>query len=173
MKPIILAAATAGLMSATPALANGDWTGFYAGIGIGNLDVDTNTGLSNDDVSYGFHGGYRYDFGQWVTGGEIEYEIAEVSLAPGVDVDSVARLKGILGYDLGQTLLYGTAGVAEVDVSNLGRETGGFYGVGVAYAVTPTAVLSLEVLDHDFNNINSSGVDADATSINLRASLRF
>lgn len=173
MKNTILAAVAIGALGATPAVANGDWTGFYAGIGVGNLDVDTNVGLNDDDVAYGIHGGYRFDIGTWVVGGELEYDWSDVGLAPGVSVDNVLRLKGSVGYDLGPTLLYFAAGTAEVDVSGLGDDWGGFYGVGLAYQITPSAVLSAEILEHEFNNIGGSGIDADATSFNLRASLRF
>lgn len=87
-------------------------------------------------------------------------------------MNDVWRLKGTVGYDLGQFLLYGALGYAEVDTS-LGDDSGAFYGVGLAYQVTPTAILGLEILEHDFNNINSTGVDADATSVAIRASFRF
>lgn len=173
MKKVLLAAVAAGSLGATPALANGDWTGFYGGIGVGNLDVDTNVGLNDDDVAYGIHGGYRFDLGTWVVGGELEYDWTDVGLAAGVSVDSVFRVKGTVGYDLGQTLLYLAAGSAEVDVDGVGDDRGGFYGVGVAYQITPAAIISAEILEHEFNNINGSGIDADATSVNLRASFRF
>ncbi len=172
MKTAVLAAMAALTLGAAPALANGQWTGFYGGIGIGQLDVDTTVG-DNDDTSYGLHAGYRYDLGQWVVGGEVEYDFTDVDLAPGVSVDHVLRLKATFGYDLGQTLVYVAGGWAEVDVDGLGDEDGGFYGLGVAYQVTPRTILSAELLEHDFNNIAGSGIDADATSFAVRASLRF
>ncbi|MCE8009301.1 outer membrane beta-barrel protein [Aestuariivita sp.] len=173
MKKIILAAVAAGTLSAGPALANGDWTGFYAGIQAGNLDVDTNIGASGDDTSYGVHAGYRWDFGQWVAGGEFEYDSTDVTLGAGAaTVDEVMRLKGTIGFDIGRTLIYAAAGWAEVDTS-LGSDDGAFVGLGLAYQVTPNTVLGLEVLEHDFNNINGSAVDADATSVSVRASFRF
>ncbi|MFY9212603.1 MAG: porin [Aestuariivita sp.] len=173
MKKSILAAAAVAALSASPALADGDWDGFYAGIQAGTLDVDTNIGANGDDTSYGVHAGYRFDFGTWVAGGEFEYDDTDVSLGGGAArVNDVWRLKGTVGYDLGQFLLYGALGYAEVDTS-LGDDSGAFYGVGLAYQVTPNAILGLEILEHDFNNINSTGVDADATSVAIRASFRF
>lgn len=172
MKNVILAAAAATALTAAPALAN-DWTGFYAGIQAGNLDVETSIGADGDDTSYGVHAGYRWDFGDFVAGGEIEYDTADVTLGAGAaTVDDVLRLKGTLGYDVGQALLYVAAGWAEVGTS-LGDDDGGFYGVGVAWQVAPQAVLGLEVLEHEFSNINGTGIDADATSVGLRASFRF
>ena len=173
MKQTVLAAAAATLVAATPAVADGDWTGFYAGIGVGYLDVDTSVGLNNDDRGYGVHVGYRYDFGQWVVGGELEYDRADVILAPGLTVDNVGRLKGSFGYDLGTAMLYAAIGAAEVSVGGLGDDTGEFYGIGVAYQLSPRAEMSAEVLEHDFDNIGGAGVGADATSVNFRVSLRF
>ena len=174
MKKAILAAAAAGALTAAPALAN-DWTGFYAGINLGSVDVDTSVpGVGNDDTSYGVHVGYDYDLGNWVVGAEFEYDWTDVQLIPGaVSVDSVMRFKGKVGYDLGSTLLYFAAGSAEADVAGLGDDWGGFYGVGIAYQVSSQASLSLEILEHDFNNIAGTGINADATSISARASFRF
>jgi predicted porin len=173
MKHQILTAAVLVATGASPALANGDWTGFYAGIQAGQLDVDTSIGADGDDTQYGVHAGYRFDTGTLVYGGEFDYDTGTVSLGGGAaTVDDVWRLKGTLGYDIGDILLYGAAGYAEVDTS-LGNDGGAFYGIGAAYQVGPGAVLGLEVLDHDFNNIGGSGVDADALSVTARASFRF
>lgn len=152
-----------------------DWSGFYAGAGIGNLEVDTSVvGAKNDDMSYGVHAGYRFDTGQWVFGGEFEYEWTDIELVPGtVSVDRVMRLKATAGYDFGQTLMYLAGGAAEVDVNGLGDEWGGFFGLGAAYAVSPQTIFSLELLEHNFSNIGGSGIDADAWSVNLRASWNF
>lgn len=151
----------------------GDWTGGYAGLSLGNINVDTNiAGVDGDDVSYGVHGGYDYDFGQFVLGGEIEYDATDINLGGAATVDSVARLKLRGGYDLGRTMIYVTGGVAEVDTS-LGSDTGGFGGLGIAYQVTDRFYLGGEVLEHRFENIGGSGVDADATSVSIRGGVRF
>ncbi|SFA41350.1 Outer membrane protein beta-barrel domain-containing protein [Paracoccus halophilus] len=161
-------------LSATSVLAQ-DWSGFYAGVGIGNLEVDTSiAGVKENDVAYGIHAGYRYDGGQWVLGGEFEHDWTDIDLVSGdVSVDRVMRFKATAGYDLGRTLLYVVAGTAEVDVDGLGDDWGGFYGLGAAYAVSPRAIVSLELLEHEFNNIGGSGTDADAWSAGLRASWKF
>jgi len=161
-------------LSTTSALAN-DWSGFYAGAGIGNLEVDTSVaGVKENDMSYGVHAGYRFDAGEWVFGGELEYDWADIDLIPGsVSVDSVMRLKATAGYDFGQTLVYLVAGTAQVDVDGLGDDWGGFIGLGAAYAVSPQTILGVELLEHNFTNIGGSGVDADAWSVGLRASWKF
>lgn len=155
-----------------PASMGGEWTGFYGGLQLGQLDVDGTGAADGDDISYGLHAGYDYDFGRFVLGGELEYDFADLDLAGAATVDSVLRLKVRGGYDLGRTLVYATAGMARVDTS-LGSENGEFAGLGLAYQLTDQFVVGGEVLAHKFDDINGSGVDADATSINLRGSFRF
>ncbi|UWR66313.1 porin family protein [Phaeobacter inhibens] len=151
----------------------GDWTGAYIGGQIGQLDADTSNGLSGDDVSYGVHAGYNYDFGRFVLGGEIDYDATDVDLGGGAaTVDSVMRGKVKAGYDFGPVLAYVTGGVAQVDTS-VGDETGEFYGIGVAYRLTDQWTVGGEVLEHDFDNLGSSGISADATTVSLRASYQF
>ncbi|MFY0311124.1 outer membrane protein [Leisingera sp. D0M16] len=150
----------------------GDWTGFYLGGQIGQLDADATNGASGDDAAYGIHGGYNYDFGRFVLGGELDYDTTDLDLGGGASVDSVARAKLKAGYDFGNVLAYVTGGVAEAD-SSLGSETGEFYGVGLAYQVTDQWQIGGEVLEHEFDEFGSSGVGADATSVSLRASFKF
>jgi predicted porin len=149
-----------------------DWTGFYGGINLGRIDVDGTGGADGDDTSYGLHAGYDYDFGSYVLGGEVEYDKTDIDLNGAATVDNVARLKLKAGYDLGSTLIYATAGAARVDTS-LGNDTGAFGGLGVAYQLTDQFTLGSEVLYHDFSDIGGSGVDANATTLGLRASFRF
>ena len=87
-------------------------------------------------------------------------------------MDNVQRLKLRGGYDLGKTLIYATAGAARVDTS-IGKDTGEFFGVGMAYQVTDRFTVGGEVLEHRFDDIGGTGVDADATTFNLRSSFRF
>lgn len=149
-----------------------DWTGFYAGGGIGYGDVDGTGAADGDDITYGLHAGYDVDFGRFVLGGEVEYDLADIDLNGAAQTDSVARLKLRGGYDLGRTLVYATGGIAHLDTS-IGSDTGAFLGLGVAYRVSDRFVLGGEVLEHRFDDIGGSGVDADATTLNLRGSLRF
>ncbi|GFE51691.1 membrane protein [Roseobacter cerasinus] len=159
-----------------PVYTGGDWTGFYAGGQIGNLDVDGEGGLAGvggDDTTYGLHAGYNYDFGTWVVGGELDYDDASVDLSPGsASVDSVWRAKLRGGYDFGRTLLYATAGLADLDTS-IGSDTGEFYGLGVSYKATEQFIVSGEYLMHDFSDIGTTGADADADAFTIRASWQF
>ncbi|MCL7466718.1 porin family protein [Phaeovulum sp. NW3] len=170
-----LAVGAAILALSTTSVFASDWSGFYAGAGIGNLEVDTSVvGVKENDTAYGIHAGYRFDAGRWVLGGEFEHDWTDVELVPGaVTADRVMRLKATAGYDFGQTLVYLAAGAAKVNVDGLGDDWGSFYGVGAAYAVSPRTIVSLELLEHNFSDIGGSGIDADAWSAGLRASWKF
>lgn len=161
-QPIILASVALG----------GDWTGAYGGLNLGYADVDGTGTANGNGMTYGAHLGYDYDFGSFVLGGELEYDKADIDLNGAADVDSVTRLKLRGGYDLGRTLIYATGGVAKLDTS-IGSDTGQFLGLGVAYKVTESFTVGSELLQHRFRDIGGTGVDADATTFNLRGSFRF
>ncbi|WP_299587390.1 outer membrane beta-barrel protein [uncultured Tateyamaria sp.] len=157
---------------APPPALGGDWTGAYGGVQLGYGDVNGSGAADGDDVLGGVHLGYNYDFGTFVLGGELDYDFADIDLNGAASVDSVARLKLKAGYDFGPALGYVTAGVADVDTS-IGSESGEFYGIGVAYQITDRYVVGAELLEHSFDDIGGSGVDADATTLTLRGSIRF
>ncbi|MEM6372724.1 MAG: outer membrane beta-barrel protein [Pseudomonadota bacterium] len=150
----------------------GDWTGGYAGVQLGYGDVNGTGTADGDDFLYGLHVGYDYDFGTFVLGGELDYDAGDIDLNGAATVDSVARLKLRAGYDFGRTLAYFTTGVADVDTS-LGSESGEFYGIGAVYQITDVYTVGAELLEHNFDNINGTGVDADATTLTVRGSIRF
>lgn len=168
------------VIAAPPPAASpdGDWGGFYAGAQIGYADVDSNgAGLDGDGIIGGVHGGYRWDFGRTVLGGEIDIDAADVDLGGNVGkLDSVARLKLLLGADLGRTLLYATAGVAYAEAS-VGAadlsDNGYFGGIGLDYALGGNWTVGGEVLVHRFDDFDDSGVDLDATTVKAKVSYRF
>jgi len=156
----------------TPVNTGGDWSGAYGGLNLGYGDVDGTGAADGDDTTYGVHLGYDYDFGRFVLGGELEYDKIDIDLNGAANADSVARLKLRGGYDMGRTLVYATAGAAKLKTS-IGDDTGEFVGVGVAYKVTDSFTVGGELLEHRFDDIGGSGVDADATTFNLRGGFRF
>ncbi|NNK16673.1 MAG: porin family protein [Sulfitobacter sp.] len=162
------------VIAPAPVAVSGEWTGFYTGLQLGYADIDGDGGLEGDDNTYGFHAGYDYDFGDFVLGGELDYDKADIDLNAGAArIDSIARLKLKGGYDLGNTLIYATAGVARADTS-VGDETGPFAGLGISYKVTDRYTVGAEILEHRFDDVGGiAGNDLDATTITLRGSLRF
>jgi len=167
-EPVIEAAPT----FAPTTVAETDWTGAYGGLNLGYADIDGTGSADGNEGAYGLHLGYDYDFGQYVLGGELEYDKADVDLGTLGNTDSIARLKLRGGYDFGKTLLYATAGAAYLD-SSLGSDTGAFAGIGVAYKVTDRFTVGGELLENRFDDIDGTGIDADATTFNLRGSFRF
>lgn len=177
MKTLLTASAIAILASTAYAQ---DWTGGYVGLGIGYADIPDisasggGTVQGGSDYTYGIHGGYTYDFGQWVAGGELEYDRVDLAVANGgVTVDDVLRLKASIGYDFGPATSYLILGGARAYTSGLGDDTGYLYGIGAAYRITPQWVLSGEVIQHKFDDFNGSGLDVEANTFNVRASFRF
>ena len=71
----------------------GDWTGFYGGLQLGQHDVDGTGAADGDDISYGLHAGYDYDFDRFVLGGDLDYDFTDIDLGGAATVDNVLRLK--------------------------------------------------------------------------------
>ncbi len=149
----------------------GDWTGAYAGLSFGNLDVDGG-GFDDNGPAYGVFGGYDYDFGQFVLGGELEWQSMDDLDLGGIDIDNVTRLKVRAGYDAGPALIYGVLGAARADTS-IGDADGAVAGLGMDYKVTDRFTVGAEYLAHRFDDAANSGIDVDANAINLRGALRF
>jgi opacity protein-like surface antigen len=191
-------------VAVAPVAPASDWTGFYAGgqLGYGNLALDITDGQDSLEVGdgsgalLGVHAGYMRDFGRFVLGGEIDYDLASIDIeqdgeigdGPGTlgSVDSVARAKVRLGFDAGRFLPYVTAGVARASLSYdvAGAEaafddtvSGRVFGLGVVYAVNDRLSLGVEALRHDFDGPGDSGAEFDfetqVDTVSVRASWRF
>lgn len=169
----LISACTIALM-ATSTFA-GDWTAGYAGLGVGYGDVDLSAGLpGGDNTTFGIHGGYDYDMGDWVIGSELEYGRVNIDVANGSGtIDNVLSLKVKFGYDFGSALGYALVGGSRAYTDNLGNDTGGLYGLGLAYQVNPQWMVSGEYIRNYYDNFNNSGIDVDADTFNVRASFRF
>ncbi|MEX3015553.1 outer membrane protein [Gymnodinialimonas hymeniacidonis] len=174
-----------------PAPIGYDWSGFYGGVQLEYGDVTADlaaTGAeaaAGDDALYGVFGGYRFDFGDFVVGGEIDYNLADIDLttpagAAAGTLDSVLRAGIEAGYDAGPALIYGTAGLAQATATLAGVEdtdNGYFFGAGVDYLVTDQIVLGAEILQHEFEGFTSTGLGTDldisATTFGINAAFRF
>lgn len=150
-----------------------DWTGFYAGLQYGQGDADVNfdgDSVSSDFDAYGVHGGYNRDFGQFVLGGELDYNRIDLDEAGEGDL---VRLRGRAGYDLGRFMPYVSLGAAHVDADDL-SETAFTYGIGADFKVTERVTLGAEYTRQDFDDVNDvSGFDIDSDMVQVRASFRF
>lgn len=193
--------ATALALGAAPALAGGmaqpapppavipvapapapaaDWTGAYGGLQLEYGDAELSGALDEEGTGAlaGIFGGYRYDFGSYVVGAELDLNLADIELdAAGGEIDMVSRLGLEAGFDAGPALIYGTAGaaIATVDAgTDTLRGDGYFYGVGVDYAFTDNITVGAELLQHEFDDFDdTSGLDASALTFGVNAALRF
>lgn len=156
-----------------------DWSGAYVGAQLGYGDVDSNgAGLDGNDWLGGVHAGYRWDLGNWVAGTELSYDKANIALGPtaGDELDSVLALKLSAGYEIGNSLVYGTVGAAQAEASVGGadlKDSGFLYGVGFDYAVNDRWTVGGELLEHKFDNYDGTGVDLGATTLKAKVGLRF
>ncbi|MDR9395584.1 MAG: outer membrane beta-barrel protein [Roseovarius sp.] len=154
--------------------ASPDWTGFYTGVQLGFAEVDTDLAGNDDDVIGGIVGGYDHDFGQWVVGGGLDYDFADIDLnASGGALEEVFRVKGRAGYKIGQGLLYATTGYAWADTNSFGDDDGYFVGGGYEYRVSDQFSIGGEVLYHEFDDFGNLGSDVEATTVQLRGTFRF
>ncbi len=160
------------------ASADGDWSGAYVGAQLGYGDLDSNGGgLDGNGAIGGVHAGYRADFGKFVAGAELDYDVADIELgAAAGTLDNVARVKLMGGIDLGRALLYATAGAAYADAT-VGAaklsDNGTFAGVGLDYAVSDRFTVGGEYLMHKFDDFDGSGVDLDVDTIKAKVSFTF
>lgn len=158
-----------------------DWSGFYAGanIGYGKLKGDLAGAevADADGAIGGVQAGYRWDFGQTVLGVEAAYSGSNVEdSATGVELKNKADLKLQLGYDLGQSLVYGTVGASRAKISDgttSVSDTGWVAGLGYDYALTEQWTVGGEYLYHKYDDFNDSGVDIDGSTVALRANFKF
>lgn len=176
-------------MIAVPAPApvtGGDWQGGYAGLqlgyGFGEFSLDTDD-FDTDGVIGGFHVGYLWDNGNWVFGPELQYDASDLSFDdPGGEgsFDEIARLKFRAGRDMGQGLLYGSAGLAYANfdgasgVTDIDFDDPGYVvGIGYDYKFTETWTVGGEYQYHVFDDFGADGNDVDFSTIHLRASYNF
>lgn len=166
--------ALAPVIEGAEVFASPNWTGFYGGGQIGYADVDTNLpGVDGDDIIGGLTVGYDYDLGNWVVGAGLDYDFADIELGGAASVGNVFRFKLRGGYKIGNGLFYATGGYANADTDVLSDDDGYFIGAGYEHLIASNFSLGGEVLYHEFDNFNGSGIDVDATTLQLRGVFRF
>jgi hypothetical protein len=164
---LVLAAAIAA-----PGLASGgDWTGAYGGFQFSALNGEA-AGDDGSGALAGVHAGYNIAFGTFVLGAGLDLDFGDIDLGQSVEVDGLARLGFRAGADLGRTFVYGTAGFARADTS-LGTGDGGYAGVGAGWRVGERMTVGGEVVYQQFDDVNGSGIDLDATTASARVTFNF
>jgi opacity protein-like surface antigen len=91
------------------------------------------------------------------------------------EIDGIATAKLRAGYDAGAFLPYVTAGYASAytadDIGGEDQFDGYVYGAGVDYKVTENIVVGGEVLQHEFEDLGAT--DLEATTAAARVSYQF
>lgn len=168
------AAAVVAILLSTPAIAqDANWTGLYGGLGL-NAGSLTNSG-STDNGSFdtvGLGAGYLWDAGSFAYGGELSYSIgAGRDSSSTVDM-SEATFKGILGYQIGKNLVYGSAGVSSYSFSGTGVSVNDQFnvmGIGARRTFLDKYVGVIEMtrsIDDTYNGTSNS-LTKDALSVRV------
>lgn len=162
---------------------SGEWTGFYGGAQLGYGEVQSDGGaLDGNGMLGGLHAGYRMDFGTFVAGAELAYDLTNIELGTdvaGADLDNLGSVALLGGIDMGQFLVYGTIGKSRASsdfsgtVTGDGSATGNFAGLGLDYAVSDTMTVGGSLVKHAFDDIDSLGTDVDMTALKARVSFKF
>lgn len=173
VRGLLPAVIAAGLSTTVPVMAE-NRTGTFGGFQFSAFSGEA-SGAGRGEGSgalIGLHVGYDVDFGSFVLGAEVDIDFGGVDLGDAAEVESVTRLKLRAGTDIGRTFVYGTAGVARAETS-LGPGEGGFAGVGAGWRLGARVRLGGEVLYQRFDDIDGSGVDAEATTATARVTFSF
>lgn len=156
---------------------SGDWTGAYGGVTLSYGDISSSPGTADGDGAlYGLRAGYDYDFGSFVLGGSIGYDFSDIDVGGGDTLDGLATLKLRGGYDLGNTLIYASGGLAQANATVGGvdeDDTGYVLGVGAEYKMTTNVSLTGEIDYHKFDDFAGTGSDIEATTIKAGINYRF
>lgn len=160
---------------APPAPLVGAWDGLYGGVQLGYGEFETHGDNDHDDEGAlgGVFLGYQASTaGGWVYGVEGDINATDIELG-GEDFQSLSHLKARLGYDLGNSLIYATAGAAYADVDGLGDDFGLVGGIGYDYRLTDAVSLGAEALYHNFDDFDDSGSDLDGTTLAAKITYHF
>jgi outer membrane immunogenic protein len=146
------------------------WTGFYIGGNVGAIWPSDDVEILNDDAALigGGHIGFNWQTpSSWVIGVEGDVNFAE-------EIDYLASVRARLGYAIGNTLIYGTGGVAFVGVDNVAFDdnvTGYVAGGGIEHKIRSNMSLGLEALYYDFDDAGVGALDNELDAVTVRGRL--
>ncbi|GFE66648.1 outer membrane protein [Litoreibacter roseus] len=175
-EPVPSPVVTAPVVDAAPIY---DWTGFSVGaqLSYGDVETDGAADLDGDDFLYGLRAYYDYDFGNFVVGGGIQYDRADIDLDDVAAIDSVLRIGARVGIPSGRNFYYGTAGYARADTDDgtlsVGSSDGYFVGAGYEVFLTEQITAGAELLYHEFDDFDVDDLEAEATTLGLSVNYRF
>ena len=166
----------AGLLALAPAATFAqDRSGGYIGAQVGGSDIDVDGApLDGDGTSFGIYAGYNIDAGGIVYGVEVDLDETDYQLSDDAgEIDSTTRLKIRAGAPMGTGLAYGTIGYVGVTSDDLGDDNGYLIGAGYDMPVSNNISVGGEVLYHEFEDYNDTGLDVGATTFKARVAFNF
>lgn len=146
-----------------------DWTGGYVGLGLGYDKAKSSPGSSGSSGIGSLYGGYNYDFGKFVLGGELGVGKMHAGYGAGtLKTTYDAKLRA--GMDLGQTLVYGALGASHAQhVHGVGK----LIGVGLDYKLTDHILVGGEADYMMYSNGVAPGTDLKNTQLQARVTFKF
>jgi outer membrane immunogenic protein len=171
------AAAVAAVLLSTPAIAqDADWTGFYGSLGLSGSNFSTGGSATKDyftGVSIG--AGYLMDAGSLAYGGEISYQGANSNDKTIGERLDATTLKGIVGYQFGQNLVFASAGAVNTKLSGVlaGTDQMRVMGIGARRTFMDNYVGVIEVTRAIDNDFLGSGMSLKNDAITLRVDYKF
>jgi outer membrane immunogenic protein len=187
----VLACAAAAVLGAPVSAQNADWGGLRFGLMTGATSIDLNLsgpGLDapqsrGSSLAVGALVGHDWVFGNLVAGleadmaaGDADDLITDGKTSDAADADWFATARGRVGYASGNTLVYGTAGLAMMGTTVDQRESflgissvvssqrqthrGTAFGLGVEYGLGASTVVGVEYRRFDFDRKETSAPDS-------------
>lgn len=171
--------------TAAPSVA-ANWTGFYAGAHAG-YGWAGNGGLDADGFAGGIQGGYNWQSGQIMLGGEADLSYADIGFkgfADRYDMRWKGSVRGRIGFVFDRFVAYGTGGVswanAKYRLNAVGSDSqthwGWTLGAGVEALITDRWTARLEYLYENFDSRTYAvgpGFNLDPTINTVRIGMNY
>ena len=174
--------------SAPPLNSVYNWGGFYAGANVGyGWGKVTNTGLNPDGILGGLQGGYNWQRGHLVFGGETDLQLSSADdntfAAYKFSNPWFGTLRARAGYAFSNILVYGTAGLAyggltatnAAGLDESKTRVGWAAGLGMEVGFAPNWSAKVEYLYMDLSSTNyiTTGTDNGFESSMLRFGVNY
>ena len=156
------------------------WQGPYAGVHLGG-GLGSAGSLTTGGTVVGAHGGYNFQAGKFVSGGEIDFSSSEIknsSSSESFNQTWLTSFRARGGYTFGNMLTYGTLGFAygpteyvksgtKTESSKLGWILGG----GIEAMIAPNVSLRGELLHYDLGSSSYSDGAGGNVSLNTTSNV--